>query len=86
VTCGLTNIFASATGVPVTPKELRKMYVTYLNNQKVSNAEFKGAAKAMHHSSQMQEKIYNSQSILEAIAPAYEFNERMHEQFFTTDK
>ena len=82
----IRNMFIQATGVPVTPKELRKMYVTYLNNQNVSNAELKGAARAMHHSDQMQQKIYNSQTILESIAPIYEFNERMHEQFFTPNK
>jgi hypothetical protein len=58
-------IFFNETGVPVTPKELRKMYVTYLNNKGATNAELKAAARAMHHSTQMQEKIYNSQSILE---------------------
>jgi hypothetical protein len=78
----LRNIFAHATGIPVTPKELRKMYVTYLNNQQATNAELKAAAKAMHHSTQMQEKIYNSQHILDSIAPIYALNERMHEEFF----
>ena len=79
----IKKIFAHETGVPVTPKELRKMYVTYLNNQQVTNAELKGAAKAMHHSPKMQEKIYNSQNILDSIAPVYDFNERMHKKAFT---
>ena len=79
----IKNLFAYETGIPVTPKELRKMYVTYLNNQKATNTELKGAAKAMHHSSEMQERIYNSQSIFDSIAPAYDFNERMHKMAFT---
>lgn len=78
-------IFIDTTGVPVTPKELRKMFVTYLNNEGASNSVLKGAAKAMHHSTRMQEQIYNSQTILEAIAPVYEFNERMHKQAFGED-
>ncbi|MBD0328271.1 MAG: hypothetical protein ICV68_17770 [Pyrinomonadaceae bacterium] len=59
------------------------MYVTYLNNQQATNAELKGAAKAMHHSQSMQERIYNSQNILDSIAPVYTFNERMHKMAFT---
>jgi hypothetical protein len=78
----IKKIFAGVTNILVAPKELRKMYVTFLNNNGATNAELKGAAKAMHHSSRMQEKIYNSQTILEAIAPVYEFNERMHKQAF----
>lgn len=79
----IRHIFAQETGIPVTPKELRKMYVTYLNNQQASNAVLKGAAKSMHHSQSMQEKIYNSQNILDSIAPVYSFNERMHKMAFT---
>jgi hypothetical protein len=82
----IKNIFVDMAKIPVTPKELRKMYVTYLNNQGATNAELKGAAHAMHHSPQMQEKIYNSQRILEKIAPIYKFNERMHELAFTKPK
>jgi hypothetical protein len=82
LTCCIKNMFVSVTEVPVTPKELRKMYVTYLNNKGATNAELKAAAKAMHHSPQMQEKIYNSQTILDSIAPIYALNERMHEEFF----
>jgi len=79
----IKDVFAQETGIPVTPKELRKMYVTYLNNQQASNTVLKGAAKSMHHSQSMQEKIYNSQNILDSIAPVYDFNERMHKMAFT---
>jgi len=44
----IKNVFEMETGIPVTPNELRKMYVTYLSNQQATNAELKGAAKAMH--------------------------------------
>lgn len=75
-------IFAQETGIPVTPKELRRMYITYLNNQGATNAELKGAAQAMHHSQRMQESTYNSQTILDRIAPIYDLNEKMHKEFF----
>ena len=73
----ITNIFRRYTGVPVTPKEIRKMYITHINNQGATNAELKGAASAMHHSTKMQESVYNSQTIFDKIAPIMELNERM---------
>jgi integrase len=75
-------IFAQETGVPVTPKELRKMYITYLNNKGATNTELKGAAQAMHHSQKMQEGVYNSQTIMDRIQPIQEFNERMFKEVF----
>ena len=59
------------------------MYITDLNNRKATNAQFKGAAKAMHHSPAMQEKVYNSQTVWDSIAPIYELNEEMHKKAFT---
>lgn len=76
-------IFRSETGVPVTPKEIRKMYITYLCNQRVDDATLKGAAYAMHHSKEMQQNVYNSQTILDRIQPIYEYNEKMHKEFFS---
>lgn len=78
----IMSIFRSETGVPVTPKEIRKMYITYLCNQRVDDATLKGAAYAMHHSTEMQQNVYNSQTILDRIQPIYEYNEKMHKEFF----
>ena len=78
----IRTIFKQETGVPVTPKEIRKMYVTYLNNTGATDAEMKAAAYAMHHSKHMQENIYNSQTILERLRPIFERNEKMHKEFF----
>ena len=78
----ITTIFEKETDVPVTPKEIRKMYVTYLNNTGATDSEMKGAAYAMHHSKHMQENIYNSQTILERLRPIFERNEAMHKEFF----
>jgi hypothetical protein len=73
----IKTIFESQTGVPVTPKEIRKMYITHLNNSGATNAELKGAAYAQHHSQKMQESVYNSQKILDRIAPVYKLQERL---------
>lgn len=78
----IKDIFTQETGVPVTPKELRKMYITYLNNKGVTNTELKAAAQAMHHSQKMQESVYNSQTIMDRIQPIYDLNERMFKDFF----
>ncbi|MHC5772178.1 MAG: site-specific integrase, partial [Nostoc sp.] len=75
--------FESLTGVPVTPKEIRKMYITHLNNSGATNAQLKGAAYAMHHSQRMQESVYNSQTVLDRIAPIYELNERIWKEVIT---
>ena len=53
----IKNLFEMETGMPVTPNEIRRMYVTYLNNQQATNAELRGATSAMH----------NSQNILDSI-------------------
>ncbi|MBD2359276.1 site-specific integrase [Tolypothrix sp. FACHB-123] len=79
----IRKIFETETGVPVTPKELRKIYITYLANQHVDDATLKGAAYAMHHSSRMQQSIYNSQTVLEKVQPIYEYNKRMYQDFFS---
>lgn len=43
----IRHVFEIETGIPVTPNELRKMYITYLNNQQVSNAELSALSAAM---------------------------------------
>lgn len=65
------------TGVPVTPKEMRRMYVTYLKEQGASEAELEAAAYAMHHDRKMQTEIYNQQTQQSRIAPIYSFNQRL---------
>ena len=78
----IREIFAQETGIPVTPKELRKMYITYLNNKGATSTELKGAAQAMHHSQKMQESVYNSQTIMDRIQPIQDFNDRMFKEIF----
>ena len=73
-------IFYQETKVPVTPKELRKMYVTYLKDQGVSEAELEAAAWWMKHSRLMQSKIYDQQNKTNKMAPIQSFNQRMFER------
>lgn len=71
------ELFFKFTGVPVTPHEMRRMYVTYLKEQGASEAELEAAAYAMHHDRKMQAEIYNQQSQQSRIAPIYHFNQRL---------
>lgn len=75
-------IFVQETGIPVTPKELRKMYVTHLNNIKASDAERRAARHAMHQSQKMQDGVYNCQNSLDKAAPIMDLNERMWKEAF----
>ncbi|MBR8840284.1 MAG: hypothetical protein DSM106950_41415 [Stigonema ocellatum SAG 48.90 = DSM 106950] len=76
----ITTIFHQETGVPVTPKELRKMYVTYLKDQRVSEAELEGAAGWMKHSRMMQSSIYDQQNKTKKMAPIQDFNRRKFDE------
>jgi len=77
----IINMFYQEVGVPVTPKELRKMYVSYLKDQGVSEAELEGAAWWMKHSRMMQSKIYDQQNKTNKMAPIQEFNRRKFEEY-----
>lgn len=50
-------------------------------NQSLNNSfGVQDAAKAMNRTPEMQESVYNSQIILDRIAPIYELNERLWEE------
>ncbi|MGI8502185.1 MAG: hypothetical protein ACR2LR_13775 [Hassallia sp.] len=36
----------------------------------------------MHHSQARQQNVYNSQTMLEQLQPVFEYNEKMHKEFF----
>ncbi len=69
----ICNIFDRFTGVPVAPKEFRKMYVTFLKDSGVTEAQLEAAATAMQHSRRMQSTIYDQQTQIEKITPINEF-------------
>jgi hypothetical protein len=70
----IVTIFAERIGIPVTPKELRKMYVTFLKDSGASEAELEGAAWMMQHSRLMQSKIYDQQDKEKKARPAIDFH------------
>ncbi len=78
--------FFKHTGVPVTPKELRKMYVTYLKNKRATEAELEGAATRMRHSRKTQSEIYDEQERDDKVAPVHEFHERSMTALFKDDQ
>ncbi len=77
------RIFDREVGVPVSPKELRKMYVTYLKNSGASEAVLEAAACSMHHSRRMQTNIYDQQEQMKKMAPALEFNKGIFAKVFS---
>jgi len=78
--------FFKHTGVPVTPKELRKMYVTYLKDSEATEAELEAAAARMRHSREMQSKIYDQQEREKKVAPVNEFHKRSMMAAFEDDQ
>ena len=77
----LRYFFQKLVAVPVTPKELRRMYVTQLYAEGASEAEKEAAACAMHHSRKMQASVYNQLDQIRMTAPIYTFNEQAFSDF-----
>lgn len=80
------ELFFKHTGVPVAPKELRKMYVTYLKDSGATEAELEAAATRMRHSREMQSKIYDQQERENKTAPVNEFHKRTMMAVFKDDQ
>jgi hypothetical protein len=59
----VTHAINRFTGVPVNPHSIRSMFVTYLKDNRATDAELDSAAKFMRHSRQTQEEIYNQQTL-----------------------
>jgi hypothetical protein len=86
MTSWVKYLFFQYTGVPVVPKLLRKMYVTYLKNANASEAELEAAARAMHHSRAMQSAEYDQQDLQSKLNPILSFNQRVLTQAFSADE
>ena len=78
----IVNIFEERIGIPVSPKEFRKMYVTFLKDSGASEAELEGAAWMMQHSRLMQSKIYDQQDKANKAKPAIDFHSQAIANFF----
>lgn len=60
--------------VPVTPHELRKMYVTFMKRKQANEAILDGAAIAQQHTRRTQSLHYDKLSYWEKMLPALEFH------------
>jgi hypothetical protein len=80
------EVFFKHTGVPVTPKELRKMYVTYLKDLGATEAELEAAAARMRHSRKMQSEDYDQQERSKKVAPVQDFHKRTMMAVFKDDQ
>jgi len=80
------HTFFKHTGVPVSPKELRKMYVTYLKDSGATEAELEGAAARQRQSREMQSEVYDQQERGNKVAPVEEFHERTMKALFKDDQ
>ena len=67
--------------MPVTPKEFRRIYVTYLKEMGATEAELEAAAAAMQHSRKMQSTVYDKQVQFEKMNPVLDLNERIWAKF-----
>ena len=79
----IRTIFVSNVGIPVTSKELRKIYVTYLKDSGATEAELEAAAYAMQHSRRMQSQTYDEQNKINKMNPIHEFNKRIVTKYFS---
>lgn len=76
----ILRIIQAETGVPVPPSIFRKMFVTHINESGATDQEKESAAYWMHHSVEMQKKVYNKQSNESKAAPIKNFMKRMNEK------
>jgi len=65
--------------VPVTPKELRASFVTYLYDIGVPDYELDAVAFSMHHSRRMQESHYRKQKQLKRTQVAVSLSMKLVE-------
>jgi hypothetical protein len=78
----IVTVFKRRIGIPVSPQEFRKMYVTFLKDSGASEAELEGAAWMMQHSRLMQSKIYDQQDKANKAKPAIDFHSQAIANFF----
>lgn len=82
----ISDAFEEQVGVPVVPQAFRKMFVTYLKSSGAEEHILDGAAAAMHHSRQTQERVYDQQPHPEKIQPILDFNLQLFELVFVAEE
>lgn len=70
-------IFDRESNVAVPPKELRKMYVTYIKQEGVTEEIADSSAAAMRHSRKTQGQIYDERSHIQKVSPALKYAEKL---------
>ncbi|MEA5452962.1 hypothetical protein VB780_30605 [Leptolyngbya sp. CCNP1308] len=73
----IVDIMDRETGIAVSPKEFRRIYVSFLKSQRATNAQLEAARIAQHHSKKMQDFVYDQREQMDKLAPIYEFNEEV---------
>jgi hypothetical protein len=73
----IVSLMDRETGVGVSPKEFRRIYVSFLKSQRATNAQLEAARIAQHHSKKMQDSVYDQREQMDKLAPIYEFNEEI---------
>jgi len=82
----IRDAFQEQVGVPVVPQAFRKMFVTYLKSSGAEEHILEGAAVAMHHSREIQERVYDQQPHPEKIQPILDFNLQLFELVFVAEE
>lgn len=75
----VTHAINRFTGVPVNPHSIRSMFVTYLKENRATDAEMDSAAKFMRHSRRTQEEIYNQQTLHKELELSGQIAQRLVE-------
>lgn len=74
----LENTTLRILGRPIPPKELRKMFVSYISNRPdISEADLEAAARAMGHSREMQMNVYDQVTSETRLAAGMELAQRL---------
>lgn len=70
-------IFDRESNVAVAPKELRKMYVSHIKEEGVTEEIADSSAAAMRHSRKTQGQIYDARSHIQKVSPALKYAEKL---------
>jgi hypothetical protein len=73
----IKSVFVRLAQTPVSPKELRTMYITNLKKISASYSELESAALAMHHSVRTQSDFYDRLDQHEKLKPIASLNEKI---------
>lgn len=79
----ILGVFKRFTKTPVSPKELRTMYVTNLKRVGASYAELESASVGLHHSMKTLNNYYDRLDQYEKLKPIASLNEKIWEDYWS---